>query len=73
MEGLCWELSEAHKRIYEDIFGPINSTNVGDIYFELYRKIDSKEPEEFDEIVIQGIQKLKLDDSGSGSGCCSIL
>lgn len=70
-EGPCWELSEIHKRIYEDIFGPINSINVGDIYCELYRKIDSKEPEEFDEIVIQGIQKLKQNDSGSG--CCAIL
>lgn len=70
-EGPRWELSETHKRIYEDIFGPINSINVGDIYCELYRKIDSKEPEEFDEIVIQGIQKLKQNDSGSG--CCAIL
>jgi len=70
-EGPRWELSEKHKQIYEDIFGPINSINVGDIYWELYRKIDSKEPEEFDEIVIQGIQKLKQNDSGSG--CCSIL
>jgi len=67
MEGPRWELSEAHKRIYEDIFGLINSTNVGDIYCELYRKIDSKEPE----IIVQGIQKLHLDDSRTG--CCSIL
>lgn len=70
-EGPRWELSKTHKRIYEDIFGTINSTNVGDIYCELYRKIDSKEPEEFDEIVVEGIQKLKQNDSGSG--CCSIL
>jgi hypothetical protein len=71
IEGLRWELNKTHKRIYEDIFGPINSTNVGDIYCELYSKIDSKEPEEFDEIVIQGIEKLKQ--NNSGSGCCSIL
>jgi len=71
MEGPRWELSQVHKRIYEDIFGRINSTNVGDIYFELYRKIDLKEPEEFDEIVVEGIQKLKQKDSGSS--CCSIL
>ena len=70
-EGPRWELSQVHKQIYEDIFGPINSIKVGDIYYELYRKIDSKEPDEFDEIVIQGIQKLKQNDSGSG--CCSIL
>jgi hypothetical protein len=67
MEGPRWELSEAHKQIYEDIFGLINSTNVGDIYCELYRKINSNEPE----IIIQGIQKLHLDDSRTG--CCSIL
>jgi hypothetical protein len=66
-EGPRWELSQVHKRIYEDIFGCINSTDVCDIYYELYRKIDSKEPE----IVIEGIQKLKRDDSGSS--CCSIL
>ena len=70
-EGPRWELRDTHKMIYEDIFGPIISTNVGDIYCELYRNIDSKESEEFDEIVIQGIQKLKRDDSGSR--CCSIL
>ncbi len=70
-EGPRWELSQVHKQIYEDIFGPINSIKVSDIYCELYRKIDSKEPEEFDEIVIEGIQKLKQNDSGSG--CCSIL
>jgi len=70
-EGPLWELSQVHKRIYEDIFGRINSTNVGDIYCELYRKIDLKEPEEFDEIVVEGIQKLKREDSSSG--CCSIL
>jgi hypothetical protein len=68
-EGPRWELSEAHKRIYEDIFGRINSTNVFEIYCELYRKIDSKEPMEFDEIIVEGIQKLKRDDTG----CCSIL
>jgi len=68
-EGPRWELSQVHKQIYEDIFGPITSINVCDIYCELYCKIDSKEPEEFDEIVIEGIQKLKKDDSG----CCSIL
>jgi hypothetical protein len=65
--GPRWELSDTHKQIYEDIFGSINSTNVGDIYSELYRNIDSKEPE----IIIQEIQKLKQNDSGSG--CCSIL
>ena len=70
-KGKCWELSDMHKRIYENIFGPITSTNVYDIYYELYRKIDSKEPDEFDEIIVQGIQKLKRDDSSSG--CCSIL
>ena len=66
-EGPRWELSQVHKRIYDDIFGRINSTNVCDIYCELYRNIDSKESE----IVIQGIQKLKREDSGSG--CCAIL
>ena len=71
MEGLRWELSDTHKMIYEDIFGPIISTNVGDIYCELYRNIDSKESEEFDEIIVQGIQKLNREDSDSG--CCSIL
>lgn len=65
--GPRWELSDTHKQIYEDIFGSINSTNVGDIYSELYRNIDSKEPE----IVIQEIQILKREDSGSN--CCSIL
>lgn len=65
--GPRWELSDTHKQIYEDIFGSINSTNVGDIYSELYRNIDSKEPE----IIIQEIQILKQNDSGSG--CCSIL
>jgi hypothetical protein len=69
-KGPCWELSRNHKRIYEDIFGTINSTNVCDIYRELYRKIDSKEPDEFDEIIVQGIQKLKKRED---SGCCSIL
>lgn len=69
-EGPEWKLSRNHKRIYEDIFGTINSTNVCDIYRELYRKIDSKEPDEFDEIVVQGIEKLKQRDD---SGCCSIL
>jgi hypothetical protein len=67
-EGPRWELSDTHKRIYEEIFGHIDSTNVGDIYRELYSKIDSKEPE----IIIQEIQKLKLRED-SGSGCCSIL
>ena len=71
IEGPHWELNKTHKQIYENIFGLINSTNVCDIYCELYSKIDSKEPEEFDEIVIQGIEKLKQNDSGSG--CCSIL
>jgi hypothetical protein len=67
-EGPRWELSDTHKRIYEDIFGTINSINVGDIYCELYRKIDSKEPE----IVVEEIlQELKRDNSSSG--CCSIL
>jgi hypothetical protein len=70
-KGPYWELSDTHKRVYEDIFGPIISTNVSDIYCELYRKIDLKEPDEFDEIVVEGIQKLKQNDSGSG--CCSIL
>jgi hypothetical protein len=65
--GPRWELSDTHKQIYEDIFGSINSTNVGDIYSELYRNIDSKEPE----IIIQEIQILKQNDSGSN--CCSIL
>ena len=64
-EGPRWNLSDTHKRIYEDIFGPIISINVGDIYCELYRKIDSKEPE----IVVQAIQKLKREDSE----CCAIL
>lgn len=69
-KGPRWELSETHKKIYEDIFGTINSTNVGDIYCELYRKIDSKEPE----IVIQEIQKIqKLKGDYSGTRCCSIL
>lgn len=65
IEGPRWELNKTHKRIYENIFGRINSTNVCDIYCELYRKIDSKEPE----IIVEGIQKLKKDNTG----CCSIL
>ena len=68
-EGPRWELNKTHKQIYEDIFGHINSTNVSDIYYELYRKIDSKEPCEFDEIMVEGIQKLKTENSG----CCTIL
>ena len=68
-EGQNWELSETQKNIYEEIFGTIASMNVIDIYYELYRKIDSKEPDEFDEIIIQGIQKLKKENSG----CCLIL
>jgi len=68
-EGPHWKLNKTHKQIYEYIFGHINSKNVCDIYYELYRKIDSKEPEEFDEIIVQGIQKLKREDSG----CCAIL
>ena len=65
IEGPRWELNKTHKRIYENIFGRINSTNVCDIYCELYRKIDSKEPE----IIVEEIQELKKDNSG----CCSIL
>ena len=65
-EGPCWKLSQVHKRIYEDIFGPISSTNVRDIYCELYRKIDLKEPE-IDSV--EEIQELKKDDYR----CCSIL
>jgi hypothetical protein len=68
-DGQSWELNETHKRIYEDIFMPINSKNVCDIYYELYRNIDSKEPGEFDEIMVEGIQKLKTENSG----CCTIL
>ena len=69
MKGTHWELSKIQKTIYEEIFGTIASINVIDIYYELYRKIDSKEPNEFDDIIIQGIQKLKKENSG----CCSIL
>lgn len=65
IEGPRWELNKTHKRIYENIFGRINSTNVCDIYCELYRKIDSKEPE----IIVEEIQELKKDNTG----CCSIL
>ena len=68
-EGPRWELNQIHKQIYENIFGRINSMNVCDIYCELCRKIDLKEPDEFDEIVVEGIQNLKKENSG----CCSIL
>jgi len=65
IEGPRWELNKTHKMIYENIFGRINSTNVCDIYCELYHKIDSKEPE----IIVEEIQELKKENFG----CCSIL
>jgi len=64
MRGKNWELSLNHKNIYEKIFGNIYSTNIIDIYQELYHKIDSKEPDEF---------VIEITKNSSDTKCCTIL
>ena len=71
MKGNKWELNKIQKKIYEKIFGPINSTNVIDIYQELYNKIDSnKEPEPEPE---QDEFKVEIRRNSSNTKCCAIL
>ena len=64
IEGKKWELGRNQKKIYSEIFGNIYSTNVIDIYQELYSKIDSKEPDEF---------VVEIRKNSSDTKCCTIL